>query len=356
MSDSPLRVMVVDDSAFMRKFLGDIIKQDKDLLLVGTARDGKDALRKWLLFKPDVITLDVEMPNLDGIETLKRIMEEKPLPVLMISSHTKRGSEIALEALSAGAVDVLAKPTYPQQENMDEIRKLLPEKIKMVAGARLVKYGVRAKERTKKVMENDAKPSFGREKRLIRQAPRYAVAIGASTGGPRALEEIMRDLPQNLPAAVFITQHMPVGFTKSLAARLDRASPLEVTEVTGGETALQGCAYLAQGGYHLILENNRNIALSSSAPVQHVRPAADVMMASLSDYFGANMIGVILTGMGKDGTDGMAKIKENGGRTIVQEPSTAVIPSMPNSVIKAGLADIVVPLDRIATTISRLLT
>ncbi|MGI5875964.1 MAG: chemotaxis-specific protein-glutamate methyltransferase CheB [Dethiobacteria bacterium] len=255
MSLNPLRVMVVDDSAFMRKFLGDIIKGDKDLLLVGTARDGKDALRKWRLFKPDVITLDVEMPNLDGIETLKKIMEERPLPVLMISSHTKRGSEIALEALSAGAVDFITKPSFSRQENIEEIRVLLPEKIKMIARARLIKYGALSR---KEVNSNTISP-ISREKHLLKQAPRYAVAIGSSTGGPRALEEVMRDLPRDLPAAIFITQHMPAGFTKSLAARLDRVSALKVKEAAEGETVFRGYAYLAKGGYHLVLGEKRNI-------------------------------------------------------------------------------------------------
>jgi two-component system chemotaxis response regulator CheB len=195
-----------------------------------------------------------------------------------------------------------------------------------------------------------------KEEHLIKKAPCHAVAIGSSTGGPRALEKILSAFPQDLPAVVFITQHMSAGFTESLAARLDGKSSLKVKEAAGGESLLKGHVYLARGGYHLVLERDGVIALSSAAPVQYVRPSIDVMMKSLSEYFGANLIGVILTGMGQDGTRGMARIKEKGGQTIVQEPSTAVAPGMPNSVIKAGLADIIVPLNEIAATIARMLS
>jgi len=181
------------------------------------------------------------------------------------------------------------------------------------------------------------------------------VAIGASTGGPRALEEVLRGLPGDLPAAVLITQHMPPGFTESLAKRLDRVSFLKVKEASEGDVIMEGSAYLARGGLHLIVNSNQSLSLDSSAPVQHVRPSADVMMKSIAEHYGSATMGVILTGMGRDGTEGMNWIRSKGGKTVVQEPSTAVIPSMPQAVIKSGLADEVVPLNQVAATVARLL-
>lgn len=355
MKGKKIKVLVVDDSAFMRTFISNIISGDSELELVGIARDGEDALRKKELLKPDVMTLDVEMPRLDGLATLRRLMETGFLPVIMVSSHTQKGSEITLEALSAGAVDFVAKPSLVKGQSVEELRVLLPQKIKAAAGARLY-----PRAEAFKIVEKDVQEVL--TKNLVKSSPRpaaergllYVVAIGASTGGPRALEDVIRDFPADLPAAVLITQHMPPGFTDSLAKRLDRVSALKVREARGKEKILPGEAYVAPGGYHLLVEAGQTV-LSSSPPVQHVRPSADVMMESVARSFGSGAIGVILTGMGRDGADGMACIKENGGRTIVQDPSTAVISSMPQAVIKNGSADEIVPLEQIAGSISRLL-
>ena len=276
MRGKKIKILVVDDSAFMRKFLGDIIHSDSELELVGTARNGEDALHKKNILKPDVMTLDVEMPKLNGLETLRRLMETEPLPVIMVSSYTRKGSEITLEALSAGAVDFVAKPSLFKGESAEELKTILPKKIKAAAEARLYPA-------EKSLPETPVKPShYSSEGRVLR----YVVAIGASTGGPRALEDIMRGFPGDLPAALMITQHMPPGFTESLAKRLDRVSKLKVSEARDGEKILPGQAYVAPGGYHLLVKAGQTV-LSSTPPVQHVRPSVDVMMESIAQYYGS---------------------------------------------------------------------
>jgi two-component system chemotaxis response regulator CheB len=344
MEEKNLKILVVDDSAFMRKFIGDIIQSDSEMELVGTARNGEDALRKIAIYKPDVITLDVEMPGLNGLDTLKRIMEQTPLPVIMVSSLTQRDSKITIEALAAGAIDFITKPSLVKGENAEEIRRLLPLKIKAAAGARLGAYKnpVCFEEKLKKT---------GPSGRLARKI----VAIGASTGGPRALEEVLKGFPADLPAAVLITQHMPAGFTDSLSKRLDRISPLRVEEAANGESILESKAYVAPGGFHLLVTSNGTTLLSNSAPVNYVRPSADLMMETAAEVFGPSVVGVVLTGMGRDGAEGMARIKEKGGKTVVQDPNTAVIPGMPQAVIKRGSADMIVSLERVAAVVTGLL-
>ncbi|HHU75569.1 MAG TPA: chemotaxis response regulator protein-glutamate methylesterase [Firmicutes bacterium] len=361
MKGKKIKVLVVDDSAFMRKIIGDIIRSDSELEFVGVARNGEDAIAKKEALKPDVMTLDVEMPVLNGLETLKRIMKTGPLPIIMVSSHTREGEETTLEALSTGAVDFVAKPSLLKGEGLSELEAMLPQKIKAAARARLfdgsmLKRGPIGRD---PIMEKVATAGIGRVDSYLREeGTRHSghpiVAIGASTGGPRALESILRGFPDDLPAAVMITQHMPAGFTESLARRLDRVSRIRVKEATGAENILPGWAYVAPGGYHLLVKAGQTM-LSSAPPVQHVRPSADVMMKSLAQYYGSNVIGVILTGMGKDGAEGMEHIKKNGGRTIVQDPSTAVISSMPQAAINNGAADAIIPLDRIADGVVRLL-
>ncbi|NLL21331.1 MAG: chemotaxis response regulator protein-glutamate methylesterase [Firmicutes bacterium] len=351
MEQRKVKVLIVDDSAYMRLFLGDIIAGSRGLELVATARDGEDALLKIKRYKPDVVTLDVEMPRLNGVETLKRIMQENPLPVIMVSSYTRKGSEITVEALALGAVDFVAKPSRFTDDFTREFKRELPLKITHAARAHL------DHERPFTVPVEKSSPSLQRKDvtPLPSLSPlhtvRFVVAIGASTGGPRALEMVLKGLPADLPAAAFITQHMPPGFTRSLAERLDKVCPIKVKEAVHGEDIVESRVYLAPGGYHLLAEKKGIVSLSEAAPVNHVRPSVDVMMESLVEAYGSSVVGVILTGMGRDGSDGMAMIKEKGGRTIVQDPATAVIPGMPEAVIRRGLADKIVPLNQIAKTI-----
>ena len=348
-----LKVLVVDDSAFIRKFIGNIIREDKELELVGTARDGYDALEKCKSLRPHVLTLDVDMPRLNGLETLRRLMGENPLPVVMVSSLTREGSAITIEALSSGAVDFVNKPALFKGENADGFKDELPEKIKTAARARVCRD--QANVRMPPAPGLASQPVLAKQWGMKNSLPRNIVAIASSTGGPRALDLVFRDLPAGLPAAFFVTQHMPAGFTESLSQRLDRISDLKVREAKGGENIKEGEAYVAPGGYHLVVHKHGLTQLSSALPVQHVRPSADVMMGALAEFFGKVVIGVILTGMGRDGAEGMARIKAKGGRTIVQDPATAVIPSMPQAVLKNVKVDMVVPLEQIGTCIMRLL-
>jgi len=344
MQQMQIKVMVVDDSALMRKFLSEIMESDDQLTLIATARNGEDALNKIKKYKPDVLTLDIDMPKLNGIETLKRIMMENPMPVIMVSSHTIRGSRVTVEALSLGAVDFVTKPSLMNDQGVEELNRMLPLKIKEAARARINPGFALTSRMNYKV----TKSASGR-------AARQIVAIGASTGGPRALVEVVSSFPKDFPAAVFITQHMPAGFTRSLAARLDKAAMIKVQEAASGDKILEGEAYLAPGGYHLMVTKEATTILSDAAQVNHVRPSVDVMMESLADLYGPDMVGVILTGMGRDGCEGMAAIKAKGGKTVVQDPSQAVIPSMPQAVIKRGLADIIVPLEQIGGAIYRMI-
>lgn len=349
--------MVVDDSAFMRKFLGEIILQDRSLQLVGTARHGLDALAKLESLKPDVLTLDVEMPVLNGLETLKKIMAEKPLPVVMVSSFTREGSEMTIEALAAGAVDFVPKPVVWRGEHTKEIKQLLPRKIKEAAQARLQALLPPAVPPGAKTAGETVLPKkqVKRKERPLSRVVKRIIAIAASTGGPRALEEVLRGLPADLPAAVLITQHMPPHFTCSMAERFDRISYLKVKEASTGDSICQGGVYVAPGGFHLLAREDGTVALSDTVPVNFVRPSADVMMQSVAEAFGPAVIGVVLTGMGRDGVAGMARIKEKGGHTIVQDPSNAVLPGMPRAVLQEGFADQVLPLNQIAAAIVRLL-
>jgi len=249
-----------------------------------------------------------------------------------------------VEALSAGAVDFVTKPSLARGESVEEIKRLLPLKIKAAAEARLGAY------RSYGAVEE--KP----EKLFYPGPPaRRVVAIGSSTGGPRALEEVLKGFPADLPAAVLITQHMPPGFTASFSQRLDRLSALKVKEAVDGESIREGEAYIAPGGVHLLVDKNGRTALSSAAPVNYVRPSADVMMQSVAEVYGPAVVGVILTGMGRDGAEGMSRIKEKGGHTVVQSPGSALIASMPKAVINKGAADEVVPLEEVAPAVIRFL-
>ena len=336
-----IRVLVADDAALMRRIIGDIIQSEEDLELVGTAFNGEDALGKIKLYKPDVVTLDLEMPKLDGISTLQRIMSEDPIPVIVISSYTQQGSDKTMEALSCGAVDFVAKPlSGRREETLGKLREVLPEKIRTASVARLQILQKRERPKVDKAVS---------EPKLFPQKESgFIVAIGASTGGPRALDEILRSLPADIPAGVLITQHMPAGFTASLAERLNRISPLTVREAKNGDVVLDGVALIAPGGYHLKVVNKK-IVLDEGVKVNHVRPAVDVMIESMagSSY---GIVAVILTGMGKDGVSGVKALKAKNKETVVlvQDPQTAVVKGMPEAVIKAGFSDFVVPLSDVS--------
>jgi len=345
-----IRVLVVEDSAFMRRIISDIIREHPEIEVIATARDGVDALEKIKKSKPDVVTMDLEMPRMDGMETLQKIMAKNPLPVIILSSHTKIGSEVTLKSLDAGAVDIISKPALSSSgtasESIEELKNVLPQKIKAAAMAQV------------KLISAE-KPGEGKAKNIpqvtkqVDEAARVIVAIGASTGGPKALEALFSRFPANLPATVLLSQHMPPGFTFSFAQRLDMLSPLRVKEAEEGDALLKGRALVAPGGYHLVIKNGR-AHLDTGPRVNFVRPAIDVMYQSLLTCE-QKILAVIMTGMGRDGTDGTVALKKKKEDTIVivQEPDTALIPSMPAAVIKTGLCDARMSVEKMAAEIER---
>lgn len=341
-----IRVLVVDDSALMRRIICDIISEQPDFELAATARNGLEALSKIEAARPDVVTLDLEMPQMNGLQTLQIIMSRRPLPVIMVSSHTKAGSETTLKALSAGAVDFIPKPAMGSKDNpLEELRGVLPLKIRAAAS---VKPQFITPDKEPPALEKKA-IAVGKERFPVQTL----VAMGASTGGPKALEILFSALPANLPAAVLLSLHMPPGFTLSFANRLNTLSPIQVEEGAQGDTLYEGRALIAPGGYHMKLKHD-TIILDAGSKVNFVRPSVDVMLESLieSPY---NIIVVMLTGMGKDGAGGTARLKKFKKDTVilVQDPVTAIIPSMPEAVMKSTTVTAVVPLEKMASEITR---
>ncbi len=325
-----IRVLIVEDSALMRKILSDIIKEHEELELIGTARDGQEALDKIKIVRPDVVTMDIDMPRLDGLEALRRIMKDDPLPVIMVSSHTRAGSKTTLKALDLGAVDFIAKLSrVSSEESIEELRSFLPQKIIAAASARLDLIPVQKPRPLERMGEKDLSQLRAEKAQII-------VAIGASTGGPNVLEAVFSALPADLPAAVLVSQHMPPGFTLSFSQRLDRLSPLMVKEAEEGDPLLNGRALIAPGGFHMLVKKG-TIHLDEGPKVNYVRPAIDVMLESLVNC-GQKVLVVVMTGMGKDGAAGAAALHKYKNDTLflAQDPATALIPGMPEALVHSA--------------------
>jgi two-component system chemotaxis response regulator CheB len=344
-SPSLLRVLVVDDSAFMRFAITQQLNEDPELEVVGSASNGNEALLLIPKLQPDVITLDVQMPHLDGLSTLREIMKKFPRPVIMFSSLTKEGASETIQALMLGAVDFIAKP-----DNRLDIRAEMGDiavKIKQAAKAK-VKSTPPAHHRSTAIpMQTDSPEKLVRSYRKTTPV----ILIGSSTGGPGALNEIIPALSANLNSPVLIVQHMPSGFTRSLAERLNNISPLKVKEAELGDELLVGQVLLAPGGFHMVLDENEQIVLNQKPTVHGVRPSVDVTLNSLIQRFGRNVIAVILTGMGSDGTLGASILHSAGGHVIVEDENTCVVWGMPRSVVEAGAASEVLPRSQIAKAI-----
>jgi two-component system chemotaxis response regulator CheB len=329
-----IRVLVVDDSAFMRKIISDMLNDISGVQVVATARDGRTALEIISRQALDIITLDVEMPGMDGLETLKRIKESSKVPVMMLSSNNK--PETTIEALELGALDFVEKPV-DIRTNIREIQIELEEKIKSLV--------------IQKVEPNQVENNPPRAQRTSGLRKFEALVIGASTGGPKALVHLVSRLPGSIGIPVFIVQHMPKGFTASLADRMDKESPVKVVEAKDNMPILPGRVYLAPGDYHMILTKGR-VKLDEGEKIHGVRPAVDHLFNSASDIYGEGLLGVILTGMGKDGAEGMVKIKENGGYNIVQNKETCTVYGMPGSAVAKGVVDQILSLDDISQAIN----
>ncbi len=338
-----IRVLVVDDSAFMRLSISRGLNALPGIEVIGTARDGEEALEQILRLAPDVVTLDVEMPRLDGLGALRRIMAEHPRPVIMLSSLTAEGSFETVQALVIGAVDFVQKPA--NRANVNAVMDELVQKIRWAVHARVPAPCPPNLSLT----PNRAVPSGKPTHSLLKN--NRVVLIGSSTGGPRALNTVIPELPAGLPAAVLVVQHMPAGFTRSLAERLDSQSSLKVKEAEPGDRPEVGQVLVAPGGYHMTVDETGTIGLNKNPPVHGVRPAIDVTLASLVKKYGPSVISVILTGMGNDGTNGCALVHNAGGRVIAEDASTCVVYGMPRSVAEAGIVDEVTPLTDIARAI-----
>lgn len=346
----PIRVLVVDDSAFMRKLITEIINGDPELKVAGYARNGRDALNKLAKLEVDVVTLDVEMPVMDGLETLQQIMENNPLPVIMLSSRTRQGSETTMQALALGAVDFISKPSGPVSLDLDAIATEITDKVRLAASARL---SIPDAKRRTLITKPPRLPVFSNPPA---GAAEKLVIIGSSTGGPKALEGVLASIPANLPAGIVIVQHMPKEFTKSFADRLNSLFPFPVKEASDRDLVENGKVLVAPGDYHLTISSDRRVKLNQDERVMFLRPAIDVTMEGLPAVYGKKVIGVILTGMGRDGAKGMAEIKKAGGITIAQDKGTSTIYSMPRVVAEEGNADYILPLDQIGRVITELVT
>lgn len=330
-----IRVLVVDDSLVMRKLLTDIIETAPDMEVIGTARNGVEAVEDTRRLDPDVITMDIEMPKMDGLAALQRIMEEKPLPVIMLSAMGKRQADITMKALDIGAVDFISKPSGELSLDIDKISETILKTIRMASKVNSSSLRRKKVVPAPIIKSNFLKPGF------------TVIAIGASTGGPKALPEVLSRLPRDIPAAILVVQHMPAGFTDSFAERLNWCTSLEVREAKDGDRLEAGVVLIAPGDQHMEVDG-RSIRLNKGPTVNFTRPSVDVLMSSVAKNYGPDAIGVIMTGMGHDGAEGMGEIKKNGGRTIAQNKETSIVYGMPGETEKQGFVDVISPLKDIA--------
>jgi len=338
----PIKVLVVDDSALIRALLKEIIQADPELELVGQAPDAYVARDLIKQLNPDVLTLDVEMPRMDGLTFLEKLMRGRPMPVVMISSLTEQGSEATFRAMELGAVDFVAKPKLGIREGMQAYAEEICYKIKAASLARLIPRPLQP------VMPVEDTPRSGVPRPII--GTEKLIAIGASTGGTEAIKDVLLGLPADSPGIV-ITQHMPPGFTRSFAERLNRMTRLNVVEAKGGERILPGHAFLAPGDKHLLVERsgaNYVTRLSDAEPVRRHKPAVDPMFHSVAQCAGRNVIACLLTGMGKDGAQGMLEIRQAGGYTVAQNEATCVVYGMPREAVAIGGTEDILPLGEIA--------
>lgn len=330
-----IKVLVVDDSALIRNLLGEIVKSESDMQLVGAAPDAYVAKKMVQEHNPDVITLDIEMPKVDGLRFLDVLMKARPTPVVMISTLTEAGADATIRSLELGAVDFIPKPKLGVVQGIEEYRELILSKIRMAARSRV-------RQQKPATVKTTTALTYSSTEKII--------AIGASTGGTEAIKTIVSALPANAPATV-ITQHMPPGYTSTFAKRLDACSQLKIVEARGDERLLPGHGYLAPGDKHMeIIRSGADyrIRLNDGPRVSGHKPSVDMMFTSLVESAGSNVVASLLTGMGKDGADGLLALKEKGAFTICQNEDTCVVYGMPKVAVSLGAADKILPLENIA--------
>ena len=348
-----VRVLVVDDSAFMRNALTNMLSSDKEIQVVGTARNGIEAIAKVKTLRPDIVTLDIEMPRMDGLDALRHIMAENPVPVVMVSSLTEEGAKVTLEALDLGALDFIPKNLHDLSVNILKLKETLVEKIKILSRTNRAKLIRKTPPLRKPLEETPQEPeTVARQARSIGQRRMGILAIGTSTGGPKALQEILPSLPGNFPVPIVIAQHMPSNFTGPFAERLNSLSEITVKEASEGDTIKPGHAYIAPGGHNMRIARTsgleNSIFISENKEDYIYCPSVDALFLSVNETFPGRTLGLVLTGMGHDGLDGAQELKKSGARIFAQDEDTCVVFGMPKAVVDAMLVDKVLPLERIA--------
>lgn len=343
-----IRVLVVDDSAFMRRVIKQMAETDPEIEVVATARDGMEGVELALTLNPDVITMDIEMPRLNGLEAIERIMEKAPVPIIMVSSLTVEGAKATFDALDRGAVDYISKNLSTSAFDMMKIQEELTGKIKAVARKKNRIFGLRAFKKPEQPVAMPVKRTIATQKIAF-------IAIGASTGGPRAVQEVLSHLPGDLTTPFVVAVHMPKAFTNAFAERLNSLCKLPVKEAEAGEPVKSGQIYLTPGGIQTRLKRKGltdfYLEISDEPRNSIYKPCVDITLTSVAECYPGRSMGIILTGMGHDGREGMRRIKEKGGKTLAQSEETCTVYGMPKAVVDAGLADKVIPLDKIAAEI-----
>jgi two-component system chemotaxis response regulator CheB len=365
-----IRVLIVDDSAFMRKVLQSMIATDPQLEVCGEARDGRDAVTQAEVLRPDVITMDINMPHMDGLQATEVIMSSNPRPVLIVSSEAREGADITLKALELGAIDFVAKPSGGIDLDMSSVRDELTRKLKVAAKVRVVRTATRSKlqqeiassqPRTEPAPRN---PEPARNGNAAAAAPGSAstparsgkfpiVVVAASTGGPATLMKFVPSFPKDFPGAVVLVQHMPGTFTAQFSQQLAEIAQIQVKEAEAGEIIVPGQLYVCPGSHHMRISPTGRVSLDDGPRIGGYRPCADLTLESAAEYFGPMTTAVVLTGMGNDGSKGVPTVKSLGGYVIVQDESTAVIFGMPQEAIKTGAVDHVLPIDAIYGAIEK---
>ena len=337
----PIRVLVVDDSALMRKLIPRILEADSSIEVVGTAMDGAFALRKIEELRPDVITLDLEMPRMDGLETLRMITKEHLVPVIVCSTHSREGAYSTFKALAFGAIDFVAKPKDAAAGRLETIAGDLIQKIKVASRVKARRSAAQVSAEPPPVVKNRARAAA---------VPNRIIAIGISTGGPNALQYVLQQIPADFPACILVVQHMPEGFTEMFAKRLNECCVLEISEARSGDLLLAGRVLICPGNRHLLarrMPRGDMAVLSDSPPVNGHRPSVDVLFHSVAQEFGPSAVGLLMTGMGEDGAEGLGAIKNAGGRTIAQSEESCVVSGMPRAAMEKGFVGTIVPLEGI---------
>ncbi len=342
----PIKVLIIDDSAFNRQTIKGILEKVPYIEVKGLAFDGHDGMKKILELKPDVVTLDLEMPKMDGFTLLRWIMKERPMPVIVVSAFGD--DPTVFKALELGAVDFVIKPTKKASSELKEIESDLLRKVLGIASLSMekIKKNLKLLEQSRQV----GKTGFFSNKKV------EIIAIGASTGGPTAIQSILTRLPDKFPCAIVVSQHMPRGFTRQFAERMNKLSLLEIKETEQGDLIEPGKVIICPGGHHMVFEQTRKgiIALiKKSSPEDRYVPSIDLMMKSIAEKFGSKTMGILLTGMGNDGKEGMLDIKDRGGFTIAESEESSIVFGMPREIILAGGADTILPLEKIPAEIMK---